>query len=163
PTIVRLLKRKDVPRERVVLVTAAACLIPLCYAFYTNHIWEDFFITFRHSRNLIEGNGLVYNVGERVHGFTSPLGVQLPAFCYLVTGQTSYLAALWLFRIMSIAAYAASASLLLQSLRHTPTHQTAATWFLAAVYLFDVKAMAYSTNGMETAFMLLFLAWGVYL
>ena len=51
--------------------------VPTAYTLYTNHIWEDFFITFRHSQNLCEGKGLVYNEGERVHGFTSPLGVLL--------------------------------------------------------------------------------------
>ena len=57
----------------------AAALSPLGYALYTDHIWEDFFITFRHSENLARGDGLVYQPGERVHGFTSPLGVLLPA------------------------------------------------------------------------------------
>src|SRR5579871_1010837 len=47
-----------------------ACLVPLGYAAYTGHIWEDYFITFRYSQNLVEGQGLVYNPGERVHGFT---------------------------------------------------------------------------------------------
>jgi hypothetical protein len=140
-----------------------ACLVPLFYALYTNHIWEDFFITFRHSQNLVEGKGLVYNPGERIHGFTSPIGVLLPAFCYFITGQSSYLPALWLFRIISIVAFAASSLLLLKSLLNAPGNHIAATWFLAAVYLFDAKAVAYSTNGMETAFMLLFLSWGVYL
>src|SRR5437763_1345346 len=81
--------------------------VALGYALYTQQAWEDFFITFRHSCNLCEGNGLVYNPGERVHGFTSPLGVLLPALCYLVTGKTSWLGALWLFRVVSIAAFAA--------------------------------------------------------
>jgi hypothetical protein len=34
---------------------------------------EDAFITFRYARNLASGNGLVYNPGEHVMGFTSPL------------------------------------------------------------------------------------------
>ena len=38
-----------------------------------------------------------------------------------------------------------------------------APWFLAILYLFDVKNVAFSSNGMETAFMLLFVAWAVYL
>jgi hypothetical protein len=70
--------------------------VPLAYSFYTNHIWEDFFITFKYSKNFCEGNGLVYIPGEKVHGFTSPLGVMLPAFCYLVTGADSYEKAIWL-------------------------------------------------------------------
>ena len=34
---------------------------------------EDAYITFRYARNLAEGAGLVYNPGEHVMGFTSPL------------------------------------------------------------------------------------------
>ena len=34
---------------------------------------EDAFITFRYARNLATGQGLVYNAGEHVMGFTSPL------------------------------------------------------------------------------------------
>jgi len=40
-----------------------------------NH--DDGFIAFRYAKNLAEGNGLVFNVGERVWGFTSPLTVLL--------------------------------------------------------------------------------------
>lgn len=34
---------------------------------------EDAYITFRYARNLSEGHGLVFNLGERVMGYTSPL------------------------------------------------------------------------------------------
>jgi hypothetical protein len=33
---------------------------------------EDVYISFRYALNLIRGNGLVYNVGERVEGFSNP-------------------------------------------------------------------------------------------
>ena len=36
-------------------VAVAAVLVPLAYVLYTGHIWEDYFITFRCSRNLVEG------------------------------------------------------------------------------------------------------------
>jgi arabinofuranosyltransferase len=35
--------------------------------------YEDAYITFRYAAQLVAGHGLVYNVGERVMGFTSPL------------------------------------------------------------------------------------------
>ena len=34
---------------------------------------EDAYITFRYARELVAGHGLVFNLGERVMGFTSPL------------------------------------------------------------------------------------------
>src|SRR5580658_2957112 len=91
-------------RAGLILFAGAAFAVPLLYALYTGHIWEDFLITFRFSQNLCEGHGLVYRPGERVYGSTSPLGTLLPALCYWMTGQTSYLPALWLFRVLSAGA-----------------------------------------------------------
>ncbi len=144
------------------LFVAAAALVNLGYALYTGHMWEDFFITFQHSRNLCEGHGLVYRPGERVHGFTSPLGVLGLAFGYLLTGRSSYLATLWVFRILSIAAFAGGGLLLLRTIKEDGATRPALIT-LAVLYLLDAKAVAFSMNGMETAFMLLFLAWGFYL
>ena len=56
-----------------------AAAIPIFFALYTRLAWEDFFITYRYSENLARGHGLVYNSGERVYGFTSPLNTLLPA------------------------------------------------------------------------------------
>jgi hypothetical protein len=140
---------------------AAAVAVPLAYALYTQHIWEDYFITFRCSRNLCLGNGLVYNVGERVHGFTSPLGVLLPAGAFWLFDQDSYLPALWLFRVASIVAFAGGGLLLLRRLAEEHRGSALPGFFFGLLYLLDVKAVAFSTNGMETAFMLFFFAWGL--
>jgi len=147
----------------MILFIFFSILVPLLYSLYTNNAWEDFFITFRHSKNLVEGNGLVYNPGERVHGFTSPIGVLLLAFCYLVTGKTSYLAALWLFRVMSLVAFSVGGVFLLSSLSDENRKQILPTVFLGTLYLFETKSVVFSTNGMETAFMLLFLGWFIML
>jgi hypothetical protein len=149
-------------RRELMLFAAAAFAVPLLFALYTGHIWEDYFITFLHSQNLVDGHGLVYRAGERVHGFTSPLGTLLPALCYWVTGHSSYLPALWLFRVFSAAAFAGGGVLFLQALRAAGTGKYVCVAF-AVLYLLDVKAVDFSVNGMETGFMLLFLGWGVYL
>src|SRR5262249_9424252 len=104
------------PRREAALMAVAGILVPFAYALYANHIWEDYFITFRHSQNLCEGKGLLYNPGERLHGFTSPLGTLVPALCYLATGQTSYLPAMWLYRVLSILAFAGGGVLLLKAM-----------------------------------------------
>jgi hypothetical protein len=41
---------------------------------------DDAFISFRYAENLVEGKGLVYNVGERVEGYTNFLWTMLIAF-----------------------------------------------------------------------------------
>src|SRR4051812_31053218 len=93
------------------LVVTLAFVLPLGFAAFTNHAWEDYFITLRSSRNLVEGNGLVFNPGEHVHTFTSPLGVLVPALCTWIAGVDHETAALWLFRLINATLLAASALL----------------------------------------------------
>ncbi len=140
----------------LLLFVVAATAVPLLYAGLTGHVWEDYFITFRHSQNLVEGHGLVYRPGEVVHGFTSPLGTLLPAACYLVTGKGSYVPALWLFRVLSAFAFAGGGLCFLLALRAAGTGRAGLLAF-ALLYLLDAKAVAFSANGMESGFLLLFL------
>lgn len=151
------------PRVGAIVIVVAICSLCLGYTLFTDQTWEDSLITLRHSENLLNGNGLTYNLGQRVHGFTSPINVLLLVVCHFLTSQSSYAATFWLYRIFSVAAFAWSGVLLLRALHDTSPRWFAATWFLGIVYLFDVKTVAFSTNGMETAFMLLFAAWAVYL
>lgn len=148
-------------RWDVRLLVVLATAVPLAYAFFTEHIWEDYFITFRHSQNLVDGRGLRYNPGQPpVHGFTSPLGVLLPALCYLVTGKTGYLPALWMFRILSLAAFVGGGLLVLWRLGTTLAGRRAA-WAFGLLYLLEVKGVANAVDGMETGFMLLFVGWAL--
>jgi len=139
--------------------------IPLAYAIYTNHAWEDFFITFRHSRNLVEGHGLVYQPGERVHGFTSPLNVLLPALTYWLTGATSFQPALWLYRLLSIAALAAGGAILLRTMKERSADWLPPVLFAALALSLESKTVMFTVNGMETGLVLLFLlpalGWGL--
>ena len=49
--------------------------------------FEDQLIVLRYARNLAEGNGLVYNAGERVMGFTTPLFTLLSSLFVLLGGE----------------------------------------------------------------------------
>jgi hypothetical protein len=89
--------------------------------------------------------------------------VLLLTACSWLTGQTSYVATFWLYRTLTIPAFAAGGILFLRALNETPPGWPMACWFFGIVYAFDLKSVAFSTNGMETAFMLLFVAWAVFL
>lgn len=43
------------------------------YTAFSNWAYDDPFITFRYAQNLVQGNGFVYNPGERVLSTTTPL------------------------------------------------------------------------------------------
>jgi hypothetical protein len=57
------------------LVLAPSLLLFVVYA--TQHSWlcDDAYISFRYARNLALGHGLVFNIGERVEGYTNFLWV----------------------------------------------------------------------------------------
>lgn len=145
-------------RRHAWLVAIVATILALSFAAYTQHAWEDYYITFRSSKNLVQGHGLVFTPGERVHTFTSPLGVLLPALSSALTGAQSDGAALWLFRIMSAAALGGATALVFLGLRRLRVG-SAAPWIGAGLLGLEAKVLDFSTNGMETGFLLLFLAY----
>ena len=143
------------------LTFIAGFVLALLFALYTNRVWEDYYITFRSSKNLASGNGLVYNVGDRLHTFTSPVGVLIPAVCSFVTGNSSDTAALWLFRGICAAAFGGAITLLV-ALTRKLAWPAVASGLLAVMLLTDAKSLDFTINGMETAFMLLFLAYALW-
>lgn len=147
------------PSWRVFLVVLAA---GLAWAASTGQEWEDYYITYRASKNLAEGHGLVFTVGQRVHSFTSPLGVLLPAASYLLTGRSSDVAALWIFRLLSLGALGGAAVVMWRTLRQLCPATAAPAGFFVTMLAADSKTICFSTSGMETAFLLLFLAWSLH-
>lgn len=139
-------------------VFIAAAILALGFAWGTGHVWEDYFITWKSSRHLATGHGLVYHVGEWVHTFTSPLGVLLPALCSLLTLNRSDEAALWLFRILSITAFAGGAAMVFRTACTLRWHRFAAVatvvWMIT-----DAKSLDFTINGMETGLLLFFVAY----
>lgn len=138
----------------------AAFLIPLLFALGTDHLWEDFFITFRSSQNLVHGHGLVFQPGERVQTFTSPLGTLVPALCSWLSGGHNDPAAIWIFRLVCCGFLAATMAWLLRVLRLL---ELGAAGCLTAVGLFllDAKISDFTIDGMETAILLFFAVWTV--
>ncbi len=142
----------------VVLLFAVPALL---FALYTDNRWEDFYITFRSSKNLVLGRGLVFTEGERLHTFTSPIGVLLPALCSWLTGIDHDDAALWLFRVMSIAALAGAGVLVYAVLERRGLSALVA-WTTLALLALDAKTVMFTVNGQEIAFVILALSVSIY-
>ena len=66
------------------LVGAAAMVLGLCFAAWVSWTCDDAFISFRYARNLVEGHGLVFNVGERVEGYSRGMRQKVVIACGLV-------------------------------------------------------------------------------
>lgn len=142
-------------------IAVAVFLVAMAFAVYTGHGWEDYWITFRASKNLAMGNGLVFTVGERLHTFTSPLGVLLPAVLSWITGNHSDLLVFWLFRLVSAAILAAGVVLIYQVLKALRL-RTFSCWFTLGCIALDTKIVDFSINGMETGLLVFFTALAVH-
>ncbi|UCC68693.1 MAG: hypothetical protein JSV79_01785 [Armatimonadota bacterium] len=141
-----------------VVIGAVGCAVWLWFALSTRIALEDAFITFRYARNLAEGNGFVYNVGERVLGTTTPLQTLLLAVLGVVFGPA---------RIPGIAAVVmpmfgiASGLLAYKALVRFDVPRAGAAAGMLMLYLHPVIVRT-SLGGMETPLALLLMALGLY-
>ena len=98
--------------NRTVLLSACLLLLGLLWmiareAHFSSWVDDDAFITLRYARNWAQGNGLVFNPGEFVEGYTnflwtafmavaSKLGIDLPTAAQTLGGAFSVLTVLLL-------------------------------------------------------------------
>jgi hypothetical protein len=135
--------RPRFPRPSLVewLCLAGGVLLSIHYAW----LMDDAFIYFRYVDNLLYlGHGLVYNAGEYVEGFSSPLWAVL-----LVLGRATGLDFWTLTRILGVLAY-----VLFWALFVLLGHRTSGPGprlNLPLVYLtFNYAVLCYWTSGLET-------------
>lgn len=87
----RLLEREArIPSIAILLLASLVTLLIV-----DKHVVDDAYITFRYTENLLRGEGLVFNSGERVEGYTNflftvllalagPFGIALPYFAVAI-------------------------------------------------------------------------------
>ncbi|NOT35183.1 MAG: hypothetical protein HOP12_13635 [Candidatus Eisenbacteria bacterium] len=131
------------PVERAGLVLGLVLAGVLMW-FVRGYITDDTFIHLQYARNLATGHGLVFNVGERVYGCTSPLWVTLLADAMLLR-----IDGLWFSKMAGYAATLASVGLFLQLMRRTVTNPVvrAAATVAWASHAWMIR---WAMSGMET-------------
>ncbi len=130
--------------RRVAAVALLVILLLAMIAWFNRFIQDDAFISFRYAQNLVNGNGLVWNVGERVEGYTNFLWTLLmgvPMFLDIDPVNFSCLAGIVCF-IISLGFTFKLAHLMLGS----RTQALLAVIFLGSNYTFS----CYATGGLET-------------
>jgi len=115
--------------------------------YYAPYVTDDAFISFRYARNLVEGNGLVYNAGERVEGFSNFLWVLVEAG--LLAARLPILSGVKLLGLASALATALLTHRLARML--WPEAPLKALLALAGVCL-NTSLALWSQGGLETAF-----------
>ncbi len=117
---------------------------------------DDAFISFRYVRNLVEGHGLVFNLGERVEGYSNFLWVLELAGLWRVFGLRPENAAPWLSVACTVATLAATVwwAMRLPGLRRRALVTWMALGLLCSSATFAVWT---SAGGLETRQFTLFI------
>ena len=130
-----------------ILVIPLLLLILILHINYFRFVCDDAFISFRYAKNFIEGHGLVYNIGERVEGYTNFLWTMLLSL-FMRWGLNVVIVSQLLGGLFSIFTV-----LLLLRLNRKLYPQINLFNFLAPLFLVFCGAYAaWSTGGLETSF-----------
>jgi len=143
-------------KKEYLLVFFSIVAITLLYAGYTDHRWEDWYITYRASKNLATGHGLTFTVGEHVYSYTSIIGTVLPSFLNFITGNASDEYVIWLFRIVN-AVFLGFTGVMLLKIAESKGFTLIAKILLIVLFATNILIIDFSINGMETAFMMFFV------
>jgi hypothetical protein len=113
-------------------------------------ISDDAFISFRCAQNLINGNGLVYNIGERVEAYTNFLWTLI-----IAGGMFIGLEPMLFSKVLSITCFILTALSLFYLTLKLHKEQTGRTLFIiplaAVAFLLQYDTQSFATSGLETS------------
>ena len=107
---------------------------------------DDAYITFRYARNLVTGQGFVYNPGERILGTTTPLYTLLMAGLALASGSRD-------FPLLALAVNALAGAVsvgLLYALGKRFSGHSAPSTAAALLWAIAPYSVTFAIGGMET-------------
>ena len=114
---------------------------------------DDAFITFRYARNIVDGNGFVYNPGVRTLGTTTPLYTLLMAGIGAITGSEAYP---WFALVLNALADAITAALL-ALLAWRVTGRLSLATLTGALWAVSPMSVTFAVGGMETSVAVLWM------
>lgn len=147
-----------VPRVLVWVILAAAAVAFVARLVPEPRTIDDAFITFRYSRNLVEGYGFVYNPGERILGTTTPLYTLLMAALGFLTGSEGYP---WFALIVNALADAVTSGLLALMAWRLSGRVTLAG-LLGVLWAISPVSVTFAVGGMETSIAILWMTAATY-
>lgn len=135
------------------ILIASSFALSLWWINYTGYIEEDAFITFRFAKQIAEGNGFVYNIGERIYGTTTPL------LTLLLAGWIKYISTDIIFgaRVLGVFASAGTLFFTWKTLNFLK-RSTAEQIFPLIFILFSSQMLYKNTQGMEMPLVLFFIS-----
>ncbi len=140
---------------QVLATVAVALLLRIAVACASNYTAEDFMITLRYAENFAAGHGLVYNLGERVLGTTTPLYT-----LFLALAAWLHLSPTLCGKAINILADGGLCLVLYLWLRHEGLEKAGRiAAFLAAVHPIQIR---WAISGMETSLVAAAGVWAMY-
>ena len=163
PFAVRALWRRGDPAwERrigraLAVVPWAALVVGLALAVRRASVVDDAFISFRYARNLAEGHGLVFNLSERVEGYTNFLWTLVLSVLSL-TG----IDLLWIALVLGLVAFVGAVLVTLRLGRVLAEAHGVHPYVPLAPVLLSVQLVfvSFATTGLETMAASFFVALG---
>lgn len=129
-------------------IDATIVIVAMIWAYQSHWLTDDIFVTLRYINQWFGGNGLVFNAGEYVEGYTHPLWLLLIAG-FNVTGIRLEL----IPQLLGIASFGGIVFLLTRS-----------GWLAAVLFTLSLEARIWATGGLETMFFTLLVfatVWGI--
>jgi hypothetical protein len=140
------------PTRLLAIAVAALTLLHLVY--YGPRVVDDLFISLRYGENLIHGRGLVYNVGERVEGFSSPSWALLQSIGLALRIE----GVLWT-KLLGLGSLALLHVGLFRFCRDVFQLKTFAVWLPNFFLALNSYVIAWSTLGLETPLFVALIVW----
>ncbi len=131
-------------RDTVGWILVATMLVAIPVA-WREAVLDDAFIAFRYAHNLASGVGLVFNPGERVEGFTSPLWTLIMAAGISAGADPAILA-----QILSVLCNITLAAVVYRFGRRQLGFGAGWAWAPVALLVANVNLGAWAAHGLET-------------
>jgi len=129
---------------RWAIAEAGLCVVAALAAWIVRFAQDDAFITYRYSRNLARGNGLVFNAGERVEGYTNFLWTWVHAIPEYFGWSSPIFS-----HVLGISLMVATILVVLRFAGRVFASR-AMGFLVAVVMVANMSFLAYATGGLET-------------
>jgi hypothetical protein len=125
-----------------------ACAAGLAIAVMHANLVDDAFISFRYARNLVEGHGLVYNIGERVEGYSNFLWTLLVGLMIRITALEAPIAAL----VLCLISFVANLTVVFAIGLRLSREKASGRYLPLAIVLLALQStfVSFATSGLET-------------
>lgn len=136
------------PKSFVRLVFVLVLALVFQQVFYSHYLIDDAYISMKYAENFAQGNGLIYQAGQKVYGITSPLWSILLGTFSKFTGA-DMLFSVWFLKTFF---YLCSVAVFYRLFRRTEQ-----VVVFSLIYALDAYVLNYASSGLETPLFLTLL------